>query len=288
LFHQVLDAGLKQLQTWNAEGQPLSLSVNVDSQILQLADTPAFLDAALRQAGVAPQRLVLEILETHEFLDLKKARWQLEAVRERGVRIALDDLGAGYSSILKLRDLPIDVVKLDRAFTAGLRQRPEDLAFIAAFQSLTRSLGMLLVVEGVETPDILDALRMMGSGMAQGYGIARPMPGAALSAWLRDYQPDLPENEPATLLGAYATHLVWTQTFQFERSRRIWTPPARDHEALPLDRFFAKQRQAGGRIARSYRDFQALLRRGTADHAAIDAAATRFGANLVAELAAEA
>jgi hypothetical protein len=211
----------------------------------------------------------------------------LDAVRERGVRIALDDLGAGYSSILKLRDLPIYVVKLDRAFTAGLRQRPDDLAFIAAFQSLTRSLGMMLVVEGVETPDILDALRMMGTGMAQGYGIARPMAGEALSAWLRNYQPQLPENEPATLLGAYAVHMIWTQNFQFERSRRIWPIPSAERDARALDGFFAK-RHAGSRIARSYRDWQDQLRRDTADYAAVDAAATHFGAILLAELAAEA
>ncbi len=288
LFHQVLSASLKQLQAWDAQGKPLSLSVNVDSQILLLADTPAFLDQALRVAGVAPQRLVLEILETHEFLDLSRAGAQLSALRGRGIRIALDDLGAGYSSILKLRDLPIDVVKLDRAFTSGLRQRPDDLAFIAAFQTLTRSLGKMLVVEGVETPDILDALRMMGTGMAQGYGIARPMAGEALSGWLRGYQPERPETEPTTLLGAYAVHLIWTQNFQLDRWRRVWAAPLGDHDPFALDRFFAKQLQAGSRIARSYRDFQALLRRGTADHAAVVAAATRFGANLVAALAVEA
>jgi diguanylate cyclase (GGDEF)-like protein len=288
LFHQVLDAGLRQLRVWDAEGQPLSLSVNVDSQILLLRDTPAYLNGAMAQAGIAPQRLILEILETHEFLDLKNARRQLGAVRDRGIRIALDDLGAGYSSILKLRDLPIDVVKLDRAFTAGLRQQPDDLAFIAAFQILTRTLGMVLVVEGVESDDILDALHIMGASLAQGFGIARPMEADMLSDWMRDYRPRRPACEPATLLGAYAVHLIWTQTFQSEPTRGPLPHFMPDPNPFALERFFEKSRRAGSRMAKSYRDFQALLRLESRDRAAIEAAAAGFRNLLVAGLAAEA
>jgi diguanylate cyclase (GGDEF)-like protein len=286
LFHQVLDAGLAQLRHWDEAGYQLALSVNVDSQILLLDETLGVLDAMLAAHGIAPQRLVLEILETHEFLDLKKARSRLSDVRARGIRIALDDLGAGYSSILKLRDLPIDVIKLDRAFTAGLRQRPDDLAFISAFHILARTLGMVLVVEGIETDDILDALRMMGDCLAQGYGIARPMPGDKLTAWMRDYRPERPAGDPVTLLGAYAVHLNWVRVYQSERGRGHGASLLAGNP-LSLDAFFEKNHRGDDRPAHAYHDLQAALRRKSRDRNAIDAAAASFRNTLAAELAAE-
>ncbi len=276
LFHQVLAAGLGELRRISDGRAPLTIGVNVDSEVLLLDDTLTHIEAALREHEIAPPQLLLEILETHDFVDLQRARDRLFEARSHGIRLALDDLGAGYSSILKLRDLPIDVVKLDRAFTAGLRQRPDDLAFISAFQMLTATLGMTLVVEGVETPEVLDALRMMGGGHAQGYGIARPMPGEALLAWMWDYAPPAAPQEPKTLLGAYAVHLNWLQNC------RLHTPggpvggnrPVDD--PVDLDGFLASNGLSGSSIDIAYRHLRQELRRNAGGRDEIRAAAERF------------
>jgi diguanylate cyclase (GGDEF)-like protein len=288
LFQQVLAAGLQQLRLMGERQPAVTLCVNVDSEVLLLDDTLAHIETALRAHEIAPAHLLLEILETHEFVDLKRARDRLCDVRALGVRLALDDMGAGYSSVLALRDLPIDMVKLDRAFTAGLRQRPDDLAFIYAFQMLTATLGMTLVVEGVETPEVLDALRMMGGGLAQGYGIARPMSEEALHAFIRDYAPPPPAREPKTLLGAYAVHLNWLQ------SRRFQGPggPVGGDRALDdpvnLDEFLASNGLSGSSVDMAYRAFLHEFRRNAGNGEGIQTAAERFRHTLTDAIAAQA
>jgi diguanylate cyclase (GGDEF)-like protein len=287
LFHQVLAAGLGELRRISDGRAPLSLGVNVDSEVLLLDDTLSHIEAALRQYEIAPPQLLLEILETHDFVDLQRARDRLREVRLHGVRLALDDLGAGYSSVLKLRDLPIDVVKLDRAFTAGLRQRPDDLAFISAFQMLTATLGMMLVVEGVETAEVLDALRMMGGGLAQGYGIARPMPGPALAAWMWDYSPPAAQQEPKTLLGAYAVHLNWLQSCRLHGPGGPVGADRPVDDPVHLDGFLTANGFSGTSIDLAYRALRHELRRNAGGREEIQAAAERFRHSLTDAIAAQ-
>jgi diguanylate cyclase (GGDEF)-like protein len=280
LFHQVLESALRQLRSWDQEGVNLSVSVNVDAQILLLGRTLPYLRDTLGKAGVAPNRLVLEILETHDFLDLKNAKRHLEAVRALGLRIALDDLGAGYSSLLKIRELPLDVVKLDRAFVAGLRERPDDLMFIAAFQTLTAALGISLVVEGVETAEVLDALRITGARFAQGYHIARPMPGPAVTEFLRGYRPVRPSRVPSTLLGAYADHLGWLRAIQFAQNRQDVLRFLRTANPFALDEYFATNHLADTPMGDAYQTLRALLQFDCPDRQVILDAAEHFGAKL--------
>ena len=100
----------------------------------------------------------------------------MAALRRLGVRVAIDDFGAGYSSLARLRDLPLDVLKIDRAFLAA--RSPKGEAILRAVVELGRSLGLPTVAEGVETAEQLGLLRRVGRGLAQGYLIARPMPAA--------------------------------------------------------------------------------------------------------------
>ncbi len=171
------------------------------------------------------------MLEDDEFLHLDIAQKQLVRLHEAGLRIALDDVGSGYSSLARMRDLPVDVIKLDQGFVRNLQRQPEHLQFVAAMQSLARGVRADLVVEGVETDIILDALRVMGIGGAQGYAVARPMPEAALIAWLTEYRPCPAGRRPNSLLAAYAAHLgiveaCWALMNQPLRAR--WSDDVRD------------------------------------------------------------
>ncbi len=284
LFRKVVELALRQLQDWDHGGLHLSMSVNVDAQTLLLDETMDFLRAIFAQTGVSPRRMALEILETHDFLDLEKARTRLIALRAMGLRIALDDVGIGYSSILKLRDLPLDVVKLDRAFIRDLRARPDDLVFISGMQMIAGTLGLSLVVEGIETDDILDALRIMEAGYAQGFGIARPMPGEAVAGWAARHRPLPATQEPATLLGAYAMHLNWFREFQSGRvgdSR----PQIRPHMASSLDGFLHREGLHNGRIGQAYGALQATLEQPRYERNNVIAAAERFRETLMEGLA---
>jgi len=283
LFRHVLDASLDQLVELDKEGLALNVSVNLDAQVLLLDSTLPYIKKKLARTGIQPRRVVLEILETHDFLDLKRAAAQIKAVRALGVRAALDDLGAGYSSILKIRELPLDVVKLDRAFLAGLREQPDDLIFISVIQTLTAVMGIKLIVEGVEDEPVLDALRMVGVRHVQGYVVAPPMAGSALVGWLRNYQPRQASNTPETLLGAYAQHINWIRSFEFWRLHRPMLNQMHRNNPYSLRGYFA----GPGARHRAARDaYQALetLLRADSSREAIQEAAANFRAKLVAGL----
>jgi diguanylate cyclase (GGDEF)-like protein len=214
LGRAVLGEGLRDLSAWEAHGWSLGLSVNVDPAALLADDWAAEIQSALARASMAPARLTLEVLESGEFLSMAQAQARMAALRASGIRIALDDVGSAYSSLLRLKALRVDRIKLDHNFVSGVAARPDDLLFVASVQSLSRGLRTLLVVEGAETPDILDALRVLGVEEAQGYAIARPMPAAALSAWLDQHHQEPASARPTTLLGAYAGYIATRQVLE--------------------------------------------------------------------------
>jgi diguanylate cyclase (GGDEF)-like protein len=276
LFRQVLHTALKQVRIWDQEGIHLNVSVNVDAQTLLLDDTLPYLRETIASAGLMPYRLILEILETHDFLDLRLAKTQIEAARALGLRVALDDLGAGYSSMMKIRELPIDVVKLDRSFVAGLRERPDDLTFVAALQAMATGLGIKLVVEGVETDEVLDALRIIGARYAQGYAIARPMSGAALTKILRKHRPEEKGHVPTTLLGAYADHLNWLRAIQMVQGRSAAQALLRSDCSYGLREYFATHHFHGTPIGDAYHSLRTVLQRDAPDRDVVLDAAESF------------
>jgi len=287
LFRQVLRTALAQLAAWDRDGITLNLSVNIDAPVLMLEDTASEVRDALAAAAIAPYRLVLEILETHEFLDFFRARERIEALRRIGVRLALDDAGAGYASMLKIRELPLDIVKLDRAFIGGLRKQPDDLLFVSAFQTLTATRDIALVVEGVESEDVLDALRMLGVRQAQGFLIARPMSPASLSAWLPAQTAVKGSFAPQTLLGAYAVHLLWLRAFNSSRNRDGLVVAMDANAAFSLTEFFAAGRLPGSPLAQSYEKLSARMTQPNPARSLILEAAIDFRAKLMAALRAE-
>jgi len=286
LFRQVLRQALAQLAAWDREGLRLNLSVNIEAPVLLLNDTLADIRAALSAAGIAPYRLVLELRETHEFLDYSRARDKIAAVRRAGIRLAVNDSGAGHAALLGLRELPLDIVKLDRAFVLGLRRQPNDLRFISALQNLTATREIALVVEGVESDDVLDAMRMLGVRQVQGFSVAPPMEAGAFAAWLRAQPQARGAAQPQTLLGAYAVHLAWLRAFNASFSRG-GLAGAMNNTAFCLTDFFAARESPGGLLSDAYRQLCGRMSQPNAARGLILQAAVEFRAQLMAALRAE-
>jgi FOG: EAL domain len=210
LSRLMLVAGLQVLELLDAQGIVLNLSFNVDPDFMVEHDCAICFTGTMTNSPVAPSRVCLELLESGDFLNRHIAKDRLQALRDTGVRLALDDVGSAYSSLLRMKELPIDKIKLDQEFIRDLGAQPKNLAFVQSIQLLANALNAELVIEGVETLPILDAMRALHLDFIQGYAVARPMPAHELMAMvIQGY--DLPEGSakhPASLLGAYAAHLL--------------------------------------------------------------------------------
>jgi EAL domain-containing protein (putative c-di-GMP-specific phosphodiesterase class I) len=138
----------------------------------------------LAATGLPPERLELEITETALFDDLDRALDNLGQLKARGVRIAMDDFGAGFSSLAMLQSFPFDTLKIDRSFVQALHGDARSTAIVRAVLGLGHSLAMPVVAEGVETDQQLAFLRAEGCAEVQGFGVGRPAPLEALDAML--------------------------------------------------------------------------------------------------------
>src|SRR3954447_1359345 len=151
------------------DGRTSYVSVNLSPR--QLADPrlEQWVDHAMRRAGIEASQLMVEITETTMLVDVEAAVVVLTALRARGVRVALDDFGTGFSSLLRLRELPVDCLKVDRAFVSGLTRSRDDLAIVASVVNMATTLDLLCIAEGVESPEQAEQLRRLGCATGQGY-----------------------------------------------------------------------------------------------------------------------
>jgi diguanylate cyclase (GGDEF)-like protein/PAS domain S-box-containing protein len=156
------------------------IGVNVSAVQLRAGDFVGTVARALERAGLPPERLVLELTESALMDDVAGVREIFEALRALGVAIAIDDFGTGFSSLATLADLPVDVLKLDRAFIHAMDDSPGHEALVGGVVSLAERLGLPIVAEGVETAEQFEALRALGCRWAQGYHLGRPAPLASL------------------------------------------------------------------------------------------------------------
>jgi diguanylate cyclase (GGDEF)-like protein/PAS domain S-box-containing protein len=187
----VIDTALRQWQAWQAQGLDLTVSVNIAARHLSQQDFMARLTGLLRaHPAVPPRRLELEVLETAALEDMGRIARVIEECRELGVTFALDDFGTGYSSLTYIKRLPADTLKIDQSFVRDMLRDPEDCAIVEGVIGLTRIFRRHVVAEGVETVEHGLLLLRLGCDVAQGFGIARPMPAAALAEWVRGWQPD--------------------------------------------------------------------------------------------------
>jgi diguanylate cyclase (GGDEF)-like protein len=164
---------------------PSHLRLGVNLSPLQVrADLPPLVAAVLRETGLAPGRLELEVTEGVLIKDIDNALDVLTRLKALGVAIAMDDFGTGYSSLSYLQRFPFDRIKVDRSFVAGLLDRPEAAAIVRAIITMSASLSMASTAEGVETEQQLVHLRQEACGEVQGFLIGRPMPAEAVLPFL--------------------------------------------------------------------------------------------------------
>ena len=202
----VLESAVHQAAAWARAGTPLSVSVNLSPLDLVDAALPDQVLRLVQDAGLEPSVLQVEVTEDTLLVDRERARDVLLRLRRHGVRVALDDYGAGWSSLAYLRELPLHELKLDRAFVVDVAEDPVSQTIVRSTVDLAHSLGLRLVAEGAETPEAVVALRAAGCDAVQGFWTGPPMTAAALDDWLAARRPvdTTPESSAAPVVAAVA------------------------------------------------------------------------------------
>jgi diguanylate cyclase (GGDEF)-like protein len=184
LSRWVLQAAIAQAHAWQLQGIDLPVAVNLSALNLQDSTLPETIGALLREHGLSADRLQVEVTESAVMLDRAGAVAVLARLRALGVRVSVDDFGTGHSSLAYLKDLPVDEVKIDKAFVQHLATDARDRAIVRAIIGLAHELGLLVVAEGVENRGTWDVLRRAGCDVIQGYFVSRPLSAAELAVWL--------------------------------------------------------------------------------------------------------
>ena len=170
----VLGEAISQAARWAADSYPLSISINLSSLNLGDASFPDRVEALCRERHVAPERIWLELTETATTRDSMGLKTILSRLRLKGFRLAIDDFGIGYSSLMQLRSLPFSELKIDKSFVNDMLHSEDAAIIVDAILALAGAFRMDVVAEGIESEPQLAALVRRGCGMAQGYLLARP------------------------------------------------------------------------------------------------------------------
>jgi predicted signal transduction protein with EAL and GGDEF domain len=187
----VIGTALNQINQWRSIGIPLPISVNISAYQLQQDNFTTRLEGLLAaHSDVNPHDLELEILETSALSDISQVSATMNACHELGVRFALDDFGTGYSSLTYLKRLPTHMIKIDQSFVRDMLEDADDLAIIEGVVGLAKAFHLEVIAEGVETIEHGVALLKLGCELAQGYGIARPMPSGDIPEWISSWKAD--------------------------------------------------------------------------------------------------
>jgi len=184
LTRYVLAAALTQARVWLDAGRPLPVSVNLSARNLLDENLPGQVAELLAAHDVPAGLLQLEVTESALMSDPARAQRLLEQLSALGVRISIDDFGAGYTSLSQLKTLPVNELKIDKSFVMTMTEDRSNSLIVRSVIDLGHNLGLSLVAEGVESEQALSALRKLGCDVAQGYHLSRPIPTAALDTWL--------------------------------------------------------------------------------------------------------
>jgi diguanylate cyclase (GGDEF)-like protein len=177
----VLREACRQVVAWGPDTD-LTVSVNLSARELQEPQLAAVVARTLRDTGLPPPRLVLEITESLLLSDTATSVAQLRRLKDLGVRLAIDDFGTGYSALAYLRQFPIDIIKIDRSFLGEIVTDPRAAALVQAIVQLGHTMGLTTVAEGVEGPEQVARLRRAGCGLGQGYHFGGPMDPATVQS----------------------------------------------------------------------------------------------------------
>jgi EAL domain-containing protein (putative c-di-GMP-specific phosphodiesterase class I) len=187
----VLEEVCRQALRWQEQypEAPPSVSVNFSAKQFKQPDLAERVGAVLRETGLNPHSLILEITESFLMEDTQHVVATLEELRDLGVKVAIDDFGTGYSSFSYLERFPVDFLKIDRSFVNRLGQdKGNAVVLVSALVDLTRTLGIVAVAEGVETAEQLKELRELECELGQGYYFWEPLPSRAASDLLESHQ----------------------------------------------------------------------------------------------------
>jgi len=217
----VIETAVRQSSRWHAEGMALTVSANVSADHLLQTNFTDRLEALLaRHPGLPPGSMELEILETAALADIDQAANTLNRCRDFGIGFALDDFGTGYSSLDYFRSLPVDILKIDQSFVRDMLEDPDDLGLVEGVIRMAQAFNRKVIAEGVETLEHGALLMHLGCPLAQGYGIARPMPADQFADWARGWYEKAAWNGLAdryrdaadiTLLVAEQSHCQWIE-----------------------------------------------------------------------------
>jgi diguanylate cyclase (GGDEF)-like protein len=199
LTRWVLDAALRQCAEWRLEYPDLTVAVNLAAANVLDVSLPALVSELLAEHGLPGNALECEVSEHTVMSDPQRVTEVLAALRALGVRLSLDDFGTGQASLAYLKQLPLDEVKIDRAFITGMTDDDGDAVIVRSTIDLARNLGLEVVAEGVESEDVLEALVDLRCNSVQGFYLSRPLPSAELDVWLsnRSAIPRTSGNVPA-------------------------------------------------------------------------------------------
>jgi len=234
----VIDTALTQLEIWREAGLDIPISVNVGARQLQQTDFIERLNALLAaHPAFRPGDLEMEVLETSALEDLARVSQVIDACAQIGIGFALDDFGTGYSSLTYLKRLSVAQLKIDQSFVRDMLDDPDDLAILGGVLGLAAALRRQVIAEGVATVEHGTMLLQLGCELAQGYGIAHPMPAADFPAWVHAWRPDpiwthLPTvgRDDQPILFAGAEHRAWIAAVEdFLRGERDSLPLIHHH-----------------------------------------------------------
>jgi diguanylate cyclase (GGDEF)-like protein/PAS domain S-box-containing protein len=184
----VIDMALQQIERWREAGLDLGVSVNIGARQLQQGDFVERLKTILAaHPKVVPSCLELEILETSAVKDMAQVSSVIDACQQMGIAFALDDFGTGYSSLTYLKRLHVAMLKIDQSFVRDMLQDADDRSILQGVIGLASAFKRGVIAEGVETIAHGTALLELGCDLAQGYCIARPMPGDAMPDWVETW-----------------------------------------------------------------------------------------------------
>jgi EAL domain-containing protein (putative c-di-GMP-specific phosphodiesterase class I) len=183
----VLDMALRFTRTCLERGLRVPIAVNISARSLFDLDFPTIVADRLAQAGVLPDLLTIEVTEGTVMAYPDRALAILKKLRVMGVHLSVDDYGTGYSTMAYLKNLPVHELKIDRAFITNLTTDHDDAVIVKSATDLGHNLGLSVLAEGVEDEATLQALKALGVDVAQGFHLARPMPGDLLQHWIADH-----------------------------------------------------------------------------------------------------
>ncbi|MFI8105895.1 EAL domain-containing protein [Streptomyces sp. NPDC086023] len=185
LTRYVLDTAVAQAAVWRREGLAVPVAVNISPADALVPGFPARVRACLRRHGLPGRALTVEVTESSAVPDVPALAAALAELRRHGVRVSLDDFGTGHSSIARLRELPVDELKIDRSFVSRMAGDPRDEAVVRCSVDLAHALGLDVVAEGVETEEDLLLLRGMGVPVIQGWLVSPALAAPEATGWLR-------------------------------------------------------------------------------------------------------